>query len=305
VGSGEQNCLMMHGRVDLSERGCRGPAAAAKPPPPATRALPLVVLVPRDLWLCVVCVVSRFCGSKWAREKRRSRLIIIRGGDMLSGCLHPLQTHPKHTHINTAASQGCSLVLLLFCRGRAASLSSCGGDECLPLSTPLHHRLLPHSCPTQRQSHSPQPTPSLLSLPNYAGSPGAAPALPTSGQVQGPATLAMRATAPYSPSLPSSPILPPSLPPLLSITATRAMPKAAAGTPKAIANKAKSKGLQRLRWYCQMCEKQCRDENGFKCHTMSESHLRQMRVYAENPTQVRCFVCLRVLLPPVGGTALS
>ncbi|KAM3574770.1 hypothetical protein VYU27_003299 [Nannochloropsis oceanica] len=64
------------------------------------------------------------------------------------------------------------------------------------------------------------------------------------------------------------------------------MPKAAAGTPKAIANKAKSKGLQRLRWYCQMCEKQCRDENGFKCHTMSESHLRQMRVYAENPTQV-------------------
>ncbi len=36
-----------------------------------------------------------------------------------------------------------------------------------------------------------------------------------------------------------------------------------------------------------MCEKQCRDENGFKCHTMSESHLRQMRLYAENPTQVR------------------
>jgi DNA/RNA-binding protein KIN17 len=31
-------------------------------------------------------------------------------------------------------------------------------------------------------------------------------------------------------------------------------------TPKAIANRIKAKGLQKLRWYCQMCEKQCRDE---------------------------------------------
>ena len=42
------------------------------------------------------------------------------------------------------------------------------------------------------------------------------------------------------------------------------------GGPKWLANKMKSKGLQKLRWYCQMCAKQCRDENGFKCHTMSE-----------------------------------
>ena len=35
-------------------------------------------------------------------------------------------------------------------------------------------------------------------------------------------------------------------------------------TPKAIANRIKAKGLQKLRWYCQMCQKQCRDENGFK-----------------------------------------
>ncbi|CAH7666361.1 domain of Kin17 curved DNA-binding protein-domain-containing protein [Phakopsora pachyrhizi] len=60
------------------------------------------------------------------------------------------------------------------------------------------------------------------------------------------------------------------------------MPKAEKGTPKAIANAMKSKGLQRLRWYCQVCEKQCRDENGFKCHTMSEGHLRQMLVVGEN-----------------------
>jgi DNA/RNA-binding protein KIN17 len=54
-------------------------------------------------------------------------------------------------------------------------------------------------------------------------------------------------------------------------------------TPKAIANRIKAKGLQRLRWYCQMCEKQCRDENGFKCHCMSESHQRQMSLFTENP----------------------
>lgn len=45
----------------------------------------------------------------------------------------------------------------------------------------------------------------------------------------------------------------------------------------------KAKGLQRLKWYCQMCEKQCRDENGFKCHMLSESHARQMQVFAQRP----------------------
>ena len=47
------------------------------------------------------------------------------------------------------------------------------------------------------------------------------------------------------------------------------------GGPKWLANKMKSKGLQKLRWYCQMCAKQCRDENGFKCHTMSEVRRRK------------------------------
>ncbi|KNZ62223.1 hypothetical protein VP01_129g13 [Puccinia sorghi] len=56
------------------------------------------------------------------------------------------------------------------------------------------------------------------------------------------------------------------------------MPKAEKGTPKAIANAMKSKGLQRLRWYCQVCEKQVWK----KCHTMSEGHLRQMLVVGEN-----------------------
>jgi len=39
--------------------------------------------------------------------------------------------------------------------------------------------------------------------------------------------------------------------------------KAGPLTPKAIANRIKAKGLQKLRWYCQMCQKQCRDEVSF------------------------------------------
>lgn len=54
------------------------------------------------------------------------------------------------------------------------------------------------------------------------------------------------------------------------------MAKAQIGTAKYVANKLKAKGLQRLRWYCQVCQKQCRDENGFKCHTQSESHVKKM-----------------------------
>ncbi|KAI1008091.1 hypothetical protein K3495_g133 [Podosphaera aphanis] len=61
------------------------------------------------------------------------------------------------------------------------------------------------------------------------------------------------------------------------------MPRAAVGTTKYLNNKLKSKGLQRLRWYCQVCERQMRDENGFKMHTQSESHVRQMLIVGEDP----------------------
>lgn len=57
-------------------------------------------------------------------------------------------------------------------------------------------------------------------------------------------------------------------------------------TPKAISNRIKSKGLQKLRWFCQMCQKQCRDENGFKCHLNSESHKRQMEIFGQNADRV-------------------
>ncbi|KAF4653652.1 hypothetical protein FOL46_009065 [Perkinsus olseni] len=54
-------------------------------------------------------------------------------------------------------------------------------------------------------------------------------------------------------------------------------------TPKWLDNKMKAKGLQKLKWYCQMCQKQCRDENGFKCHRTSEQHLRQMQLFIQRP----------------------
>ncbi|KAI8084750.1 domain of Kin17 curved DNA-binding protein-domain-containing protein [Halteromyces radiatus] len=54
-------------------------------------------------------------------------------------------------------------------------------------------------------------------------------------------------------------------------------------TPKALANRMKAKGLLKLVYYCQACQKQCRDANGFKCHTQSESHQRQMLLVADNP----------------------
>lgn len=56
-------------------------------------------------------------------------------------------------------------------------------------------------------------------------------------------------------------------------------------SPKAISNRMKAKGLQKLKWYCQMCEKQCRDENGFKCHCMSESHQRQMKLFSDTSSK--------------------
>ncbi|KAI1497578.1 zinc finger protein RTS2 [Biscogniauxia marginata] len=61
------------------------------------------------------------------------------------------------------------------------------------------------------------------------------------------------------------------------------MPKAEVGSVKHLNKQMKLKGLQRLRFYCQICEKQCRDENSFKQHTMSESHVRAMLLVGEDP----------------------
>ena len=45
------------------------------------------------------------------------------------------------------------------------------------------------------------------------------------------------------------------------------------------------KGLGKVKYYCQMCEKQCRDANGFKCHMATEGHRTQMKLFLENPTK--------------------
>lgn len=63
------------------------------------------------------------------------------------------------------------------------------------------------------------------------------------------------------------------------------MPKHDFFSPKAIANRQKAKGLQKLRWYCQMCQKQCRDENGYRQHINSEPHQRQLLLFASNSGQ--------------------
>ncbi|KAK4104831.1 hypothetical protein N658DRAFT_492933 [Parathielavia hyrcaniae] len=60
------------------------------------------------------------------------------------------------------------------------------------------------------------------------------------------------------------------------------MGKAEPGSTKYLANKMKQKGLTRLRWYCQICEKACRDENAFKMHCQSESHMRRALEAGQN-----------------------
>jgi DNA/RNA-binding protein KIN17 len=61
------------------------------------------------------------------------------------------------------------------------------------------------------------------------------------------------------------------------------MPKAEVGSTKWVANKMRRKGLQKLKWYCQVCERQMPDDNGWKLHTQSESHVRRMLAVGEDP----------------------
>jgi DNA/RNA-binding protein KIN17 len=64
------------------------------------------------------------------------------------------------------------------------------------------------------------------------------------------------------------------------------MPRAEVGSTKYISNQMKQKGLTRLRWYCQTCEKACRDENGFQCHIRSESHVRNIQAFGDDSRKV-------------------
>ncbi|KAJ8613585.1 hypothetical protein CTAYLR_006158 [Chrysophaeum taylorii] len=59
------------------------------------------------------------------------------------------------------------------------------------------------------------------------------------------------------------------------------MPKAEVGTPKWISTQWKKKGLNKLRWYCGLCQVSCRDANGFQLHLAHENHLRREAEAAE------------------------
>ncbi|GAK62845.1 zinc finger protein rts2 [Moesziomyces antarcticus] len=60
------------------------------------------------------------------------------------------------------------------------------------------------------------------------------------------------------------------------------MGKAEAGSLKAISNAMKARGLTKLRFYCQLCQKACRDENGYRSHLESEAHFRQVDAIASS-----------------------
>lgn len=60
------------------------------------------------------------------------------------------------------------------------------------------------------------------------------------------------------------------------------MARAEPGTAKFQSKQLKASGLQRLRFYCQICQKQCRDANGFKNHLSSPSHNGRIANLSEN-----------------------
>ncbi|EMG48210.1 putative zinc finger protein, partial [Candida maltosa Xu316] len=54
------------------------------------------------------------------------------------------------------------------------------------------------------------------------------------------------------------------------------------GTAKYQSKKLKAAGLQKLKFYCQLCAKQCRDANGFKNHLSSPSHIAKISKIQES-----------------------
>ncbi|PHT49177.1 hypothetical protein CQW23_13385 [Capsicum baccatum] len=47
-------------------------------------------------------------------------------------------------------------------------------------------------------------------------------------------------------------------------------------------NRILATGMEKLRWYCDTCQMESRDENGFKCYCMSESYQREMEISDED-----------------------
>ena len=81
------------------------------------------------------------------------------------------------------------------------------------------------------------------------------------------------------------------------------MPKAEVGSAKWVSSQIRKSGKTKIRWYCGLCKVACKDENGYKCHLQSDSHihrelavtesLRTFKVSREDKTFKRRFVnCL-------------
>jgi len=49
----------------------------------------------------------------------------------------------------------------------------------------------------------------------------------------------------------------------------------------------KQKGLGKLKFYCQLCAKQCRDANGLKNHSDSDSHKAKLKLFESNPEKFK------------------
>jgi DNA/RNA-binding protein KIN17 len=65
------------------------------------------------------------------------------------------------------------------------------------------------------------------------------------------------------------------------------MGKAEVGSTKYLSNQMRRKGLQKLKWWCELCSKQCFDDNGFKLHCQSESHMRNALSAGQNFRQAQ------------------
>lgn len=60
------------------------------------------------------------------------------------------------------------------------------------------------------------------------------------------------------------------------------MGKSEIGTAKYYSKQLKSLGLKKTKFYCQICEKQCNDLNGFRNHQSSPSHTKRVAKIVEN-----------------------
>ena len=55
------------------------------------------------------------------------------------------------------------------------------------------------------------------------------------------------------------------------------MPRLSYGDQKYQEKSRHRRGLQKTKYYCQICERQCIGENGFKCHIQSASHIKKLK----------------------------